>query len=311
MKQTVLVISMVSLMLTGQVFAQVTADSTTWEGFYEGDYKPGTIGWTGSSAASVSCHPWTGTTTHDPVVPTGDLWVSSVNNGTSPYWTQGASLDLTTGVAAGEGVGPGVSLEWRLKILDYEDPQDTPSACLFSIYADDGSGQTKTVSAGVTEDGAGKKLNMIDMTTSSTDWTGTSTTDDYHVYRLTADADGYKFFIDGGYVRLGGPAMLTNPDVPTPTQIQFGDFTGTQDSEYFLDYVRYTDGGAFFPEEPAATFLPGDANGDGVVSAGDYAAVQANFGAVAGGEEATTPEPTTMVLLGIGGLGLLRQKRRG
>ncbi len=54
----------------------------------------------------------------------------------------------------------------------------------------------------------------------------------------------------------------------------------------------------------------GDANGDGVVSAGDYAAVQAHFG-----NTATTaskiPEPVTMSLLVIGGLmaGCCRRRR--
>jgi hypothetical protein len=57
-------------------------------------------------------------------------------------------------------------------------------------------------------------------------------------------------------------------------------------------------------------FLMGDANGDGVVSAGDYAAVQANFGAVAPTQGAATPEPATMSLLVIGGIALLRRKRR-
>ncbi len=33
-------------------------------------------------------------------------------------------------------------------------------------------------------------------------------------------------------------------------------------------------------EDPVGTVLLGDANGDGVVSAGDYASIQANFGNV-------------------------------
>ncbi len=49
----------------------------------------------------------------------------------------------------------------------------------------------------------------------------------------------------------------------------------------------------------------GDANGDGVVSAGDYASVQANFGNVAG---SVVPEPATISLLMVG-LSLICRKK--
>ena len=54
--------------------------------------------------------------------------------------------------------------------------------------------------------------------------------------------------------------------------------------------------------------IQGDANLDGVVSAGDYACVQANFGNVAATTE-VTPEPATLSLLVTGGLGLLHRRR--
>ena len=52
----------------------------------------------------------------------------------------------------------------------------------------------------------------------------------------------------------------------------------------------------------------GDANGDGVVSAGDYASVQANFGNTAA--PVAVPEPATMSLLVLGGLALIRRRRK-
>ena len=53
----------------------------------------------------------------------------------------------------------------------------------------------------------------------------------------------------------------------------------------------------------------GDANGDGVVSAGDYASVQANFGNVA--PTGVVPEPGTMAICVIGVVaGLVRKTRR-
>ena len=55
--------------------------------------------------------------------------------------------------------------------------------------------------------------------------------------------------------------------------------------------------------------IPGDATGDGMVSADDYAAVQSNFGDTTGlGGETTVPEPGMIGLLAIGGLALLRRR---
>ncbi len=55
----------------------------------------------------------------------------------------------------------------------------------------------------------------------------------------------------------------------------------------------------------------GDANNDGVVSAGDYAAVQANFGnTLASAGAGVIPEPTTMSFLLLSGIVLLRGRRK-
>ena len=54
--------------------------------------------------------------------------------------------------------------------------------------------------------------------------------------------------------------------------------------------------------------LLGDANHDGFVSADDYASVQANFGNTSGAMSAV-PEPATLALLAISGLGFLGRRR--
>ena len=55
--------------------------------------------------------------------------------------------------------------------------------------------------------------------------------------------------------------------------------------------------------------LLGDANHDGLVSADDYASVQANFGNTSGGMSAV-PEPATLGLLAIGLIAVLRRRTK-
>ena len=56
--------------------------------------------------------------------------------------------------------------------------------------------------------------------------------------------------------------------------------------------------------------IPGDANGDGVVSASDFASIQDNFGRVTGNTTTLTPEPATMGLLVFGGFSLIMRRRK-
>jgi hypothetical protein len=62
--------------------------------------------------------------------------------------------------------------------------------------------------------------------------------------------------------------------------------------------------------EGEVPFLEGDANGDGVVSAGDYAAVQANFGNTLPEGGATTPEPATICMVTMGMVAVVRRRRK-
>ena len=58
------------------------------------------------------------------------------------------------------------------------------------------------------------------------------------------------------------------------------------------------------------TGILGDADGDGLISANDYASVQSNFGATTGMGGMSVPEPATLSLLVIGGLAMLRRRRK-
>jgi len=60
------------------------------------------------------------------------------------------------------------------------------------------------------------------------------------------------------------------------------------------------------------TLATGDITGDGLVNGQDLAILAANFGAGAAalpGQGSAVPEPTSLALLGLGGLALLRRRR--
>ena len=148
-------------------------------------------------------------------------------------------------------------------------------------------------------------------TTNFTVWLGTSNaigewlinpTSTYTVTGLTVGFDWTYFELDmtdfvGSATWATANTLVFAVDGPTspngPCQLWIDD----------LFVIRAED-----PVNPP--FLMGDANGDGVVSAGDYAAVQANFGNTLPPQGAATPEPATVSLLTIGGIALLRRKRQ-
>jgi PEP-CTERM motif-containing protein/dockerin type I repeat protein len=79
-----------------------------------------------------------------------------------------------------------------------------------------------------------------------------------------------------------------------------GDFNGdgvVSDADYTIWADNYGASGA--------TFAMGDANGDGEVSDADYTIWADNYGATS----AAVPEPTTMALVALGGLAMIRRKR--
>ena len=151
---------------------------------------------------------------------------------------------------------------------------------------------------------------------------------DYEAGLADHDSGAGVFILDDGVWKLAGIGLYTEP------------YSSGYDDNFYAsipDYIDWIQG--TFPG-----FVFGDANGDGVVSAGDYAAVQANFGntgdpgilgdangdgLVSAGDYAciqsnfgnaapatassanNVPEPGTIFILACGAVAIFRRHRRG
>ncbi len=114
-----------------------------------------------------------------------------------------------------------------------------------------------------------------------------------------------------GLLNMAGDGFLdTDLLVPTMDVIPFVPYLmGDANKDGVVSAGDYASVQANFGNTGAAGgSLIGDANKDGVVSAGDYASVQANFGNTASSSDAQVPEPATMTLLALSGVALLRRK---
>ena len=106
---------------------------------------------------------------------------------------------------------------------------------------------------------------------------------------------------------LGGPVPWqdTMEMVYTVTVVTPGDANGdgiVSASDYSAIQINFADAGG--------VGIPGDANFDGIVSSLDYAAVYDNFSGNSASTTSLTPEPATMTVIAVGGLGLIRRKKR-
>ena len=109
--------------------------------------------------------------------------------------------------------------------------------------------------------------------------------------------------VEGAYEWTKESYTITTNPGQTTVSMYFYDWNFEDALPLLIDNVSLT-----LPPEP--DFLLGDANGDGVVSAGDYAAVQANFGNTSGGVAPAVPEPTTMCIVGIGLMAVINRRRK-
>ncbi len=159
-----------------------------------------------------------------------------------------------------------------------------------------------------------------------TEWT-LDNSDDFHTFRYAQEpgADSFSLWRDD---------VLLGSELPGGTlalvRMLWGDAGGSPGGAYEMDYMRFSPG-AYSPINEIIPGLPGDFDNDDDVDGIDFLTWQrdesptsplstadlddwvANFGATSASLAITVsavPEPGTLMLLALGSLGLLAQRRR-
>ena len=249
MKNRILTIAMAILILgLAQIATAATADSTTWESKYEGDGMPNTVGWSEVRGASG--------------------YTSMLTDGGTDYMHfNNLGQDPTASVRWDKDpsgtVGTAVSLEFRLRIPSFwtTDPGNaalqmyastslagTPNGENYLFFYPNGIDATHTHTAALPQ-GAFGYYEGLDLT-------------QWHTYRLTNE-------YNSGTDTIEFNLYLDNVNNPFTWSVSgwnngwdgfvMGTMAGGAGvwTEWDLDYVRWTNTGAFPAPEPATMALLG------------------------------------------------------
>ncbi|MFI4910296.1 MAG: hypothetical protein ACIAQZ_01370 [Sedimentisphaeraceae bacterium JB056] len=211
MKNTFLVISSTLLILLSGTILAVSEYSNTWEGSYEASTSPTNDGWTGAGLYydMENCS-------------NGILTLDSYDNDKYGYYylTNNPAFDFSQGA----------TVEFRAKVNISQG-----SAIRFTIR----DSNNYEVAFEILTD-------RINFTNMGTCWL--TTTDAYHTFRLhvKTGTNQFKVYIDNN------SSPLHTASIPTTSGgslFQFGDYTTPNDSDWDIDYIRWTNTDSY---EPAA-----------------------------------------------------------
>lgn len=219
-----------SVAITGTTFAVATADSNTWEGAYEANDTPdNALGFGNFGAGAYSS------------VSGGILRINSIGADSVAVYEKWPANPLSPAVDFTNGA----TLEFRVKLNQSEGP----GSAMFTFFD-------------ANDQGALIEINTNEINFPSTGWVAVPTTDAFHIYRITFNTTGgtaVNLYYDNNPV-----AALSLSSLPFsnqgrgPNAMLIGDGANAADADWEIDYVRWTDAGAFAPvpvPEPSAISL--------------------------------------------------------
>jgi hypothetical protein len=220
-----LAVLMVCLVASSVQAIVITPDSLTWENKYECDVTPNLAGWTAAGGFESSFTSASG-------------GILSMNSLAGPgNWF--GWYDIASNVS----FATGATIEFRARV-NAVTTNDNYQGATIRLY--DSSGNVANIGFG--------QAGTAQYAWSNSPGGGIGAVfGDWHTYRITALAsEGIKWYIDNNPTAVHSGTSIANWG---GTTVEIGDLTGGSDSNWDIDYIRWTGAGAFATPEPASMCL--------------------------------------------------------
>jgi hypothetical protein len=255
MRLLIIVLALLAVFTVPSATYAVTADSNSWEGKYEGPTDPYLEGWQENASITAMFQPFTTTI----------RLVSYPLNMLGWYSKDDPNFNFSTGA----------TLEYRSRMYTC-----THGGAAAFVLADIG-GICVVVQNWENKVSFWTVVGSLEVELGSYQFT---TTGSYHIYRVVMEKGPgkLKLYIDGGAspvleVTIPGTCLITNT-------IYWGDSTSKGDSDWRIDFIRYTNTGAYAPVgapgfcgDAGHKYPIGDLDYDCVVNFKDFALTAQNW----------------------------------